>query len=79
MFLPICFSVEKDKNREFKTINPDVREIMIEVDPHLALPDDARGMDVNKTFGGKEKKTGAPWRIWTFGLLFRRQSLYPLS
>lgn len=40
-----------------KTVNPEVREIMIEVDPHLGLPNDNRGVDVNKTFGSKEKKT----------------------
>lgn len=39
-----------------KQVHPDVRELMIEVDPHLALPDDSRGVDVNKVFS-KEKKT----------------------
>jgi chromosomal replication initiator protein len=40
-----------------KAVHPQVREIMYEVDPHLALPDDSRGIDVNKQFAGKEKKT----------------------
>ena len=40
-----------------KAVHPQVREIMYEVDPHLALPDDSRGVDVNKQFAGKEKKT----------------------
>lgn len=39
-----------------KTVHPEVREIMIEVDPGLGLPDDLRGVDVNKFFSSKDKK-----------------------
>lgn len=39
-----------------RTLEPSVRELMIEVDPALGLPDDSRGVDVNKLFS-KEKKT----------------------
>lgn len=38
-----------------KAVYPDVREVMFEVDTHLALPEDLRGIDVNKFFS-KEKK-----------------------
>ena len=38
-----------------KTVYPEVREIMIEVDPNLGLPEDLRGVDVTKFFA-KEKK-----------------------
>lgn len=39
-----------------RALQPEVREMMIEVDPHLALEEDLRGIDVNKLFG-KEKKS----------------------
>lgn len=39
-----------------KSLHPEVREIMIEVDPHLGLPNDSRGVDVTKNFASKEKK-----------------------
>ena len=38
-----------------KTVYPEVQEIMIEVDPHLCLKEDLRGVDVTKFFA-KEKK-----------------------
>lgn len=36
-------------------INPDVKEVMFEVDPSLGMPDDNRSIDVNKHFA-KDKK-----------------------
>ena len=39
-----------------RRVSPDVKEVMIEVDPNLALPDDNRSLDVNRLFG-KAKKT----------------------
>jgi chromosomal replication initiator protein len=37
-------------------IHPEVKEVMFEVDPELALPEDGRALDVNKLFS-KEKKS----------------------
>ncbi|QQR55261.1 chromosomal replication initiator protein DnaA [Candidatus Peregrinibacteria bacterium] len=38
-------------------VHPQVREVMFEVDPQLALPEDVRSLDVTKLFNGKEKKS----------------------
>ncbi len=42
--------------RAVQAVNPEIREVMFEVDPRLALPEDGRSIDVNRHFG-KEKKT----------------------
>ncbi len=39
-----------------KAVHPEVREVMIEVDPNLGMPEDCRGIDVNKLFS-KEKRS----------------------
>jgi len=40
-----------------RRVNPDVKEVMVEVDPALALPDDNRAVDVNRIFGKKKTKS----------------------
>ncbi|MFT7183886.1 MAG: chromosomal replication initiator protein [Oceanicoccus sp.] len=40
-----------------RRVSPDVKEVMFEVDPNLALPDDNRSLDVNRLFSNKTKKT----------------------
>lgn len=39
-----------------KSLNPDVREVMFEVDPNLALPQDSRSVDVTKLFSEKKPR-----------------------
>jgi chromosomal replication initiator protein len=39
-----------------RRVNPEVKEVMFEVDPNLALPDDNRSLDVNRLFAKKSKK-----------------------
>jgi len=39
-----------------RRVEPDVKEVMFEVDPNLALPDDNRALDVNRHFSKKPKK-----------------------
>ena len=43
-----------------RTINPDVKEVMFEVDPALALPEDVRAVDVNKFFADEKKPRKLP-------------------
>jgi chromosomal replication initiator protein len=43
-----------------RTINPEVKEVMFEVDPGLALPEDVRAVDVNKFFGEAKKPRKLP-------------------
>ncbi len=38
-------------------VHPEVKEVMFEVDPDLALPEDQRAIDVNKMFNKDNKKT----------------------
>lgn len=39
-----------------RRVDPQVKEVMFEVDPNLALPGDRRALDVNRIFGKKAKK-----------------------
>lgn len=39
-----------------RRVNPEVKEVMFEVDSSLALPNDNRALDVNRLFGRKVKK-----------------------
>lgn len=43
-------------------INPNVKELMFEVDPALALPEDQRAVDVNKVFSAAKKPRKLPNR-----------------
>lgn len=38
-------------------VHPEVKEVMFEVDPQLALPEDGRSLDVTKHFTNKDKKS----------------------
>ena len=43
-----------------KSINPDVHEVMYEIDPNLALPEDNRAMDLVKVFAKSKKPRKLP-------------------
>jgi len=43
-------------------VHPEVREVMFEVDPRLALPEDGRALDVNKLFAKEKKSRKLPGR-----------------
>ncbi len=43
-----------------KMVNPAVKEVMFEIDPSLALPEDSRSVDVTKFFGNDKKPRKLP-------------------
>lgn len=49
--------INGDLVQAVQEVEPEVRELMFEVEPNLSLPDDNRSVDVNKLFKADKKKT----------------------